>query len=87
MAYLSAAGSSDFLAILQATGTTKGNLSVHLGKLERAGYVSIEKGYAGKVPRTCVALTRAGTEAFDGYLDRMQRFISESMSPRELAPK
>lgn len=80
MAYLSAAGGSDFLALLQATGTTKGNLSAHLGKLERAGYVSIAKGYVGKVPRTSVALTGRGAEAFEGYLDRMQQFISESMS-------
>lgn len=83
MAYLSAAGDSDFLAIRQATGTTKGNLSVHISKLERAGYVKVEKGYSGKTPRTCVALTDAGAVAFSRYLDRMQRFISESIGATE----
>ncbi len=37
-----------------------GNLSSNLSKLEDAGYVEIEKGYAGKKPRTRLRLTAVG---------------------------
>ena len=39
---------------------TAGNLSQHLGVLETAGLIAIEKGYAGKRARTWVTLTKAG---------------------------
>ena len=59
---------ADFLYIKTRTQLTKGNLSSHLGKLEDAGYVEIEKTYAGKVPHTLCRLTEAGRGAFQIYL-------------------
>jgi DNA-binding MarR family transcriptional regulator len=55
--------SADFLFLQNLTGLTKGNLSVHLSKLEQAGLVRIDKGYRGKKPCTTVAATPAGTRA------------------------
>jgi DNA-binding transcriptional ArsR family regulator len=46
---------------------TKGNLSVHLSKLEGAGYVEIEKSFRGKYPLTVCRLTKEGSEIFDTY--------------------
>jgi DNA-binding MarR family transcriptional regulator len=48
-------------------GMTAGNLSVHLGKLEEAGYVEIVKTHRGRTPVTYVALTRRGRLAFEDY--------------------
>ena len=48
--------------------TTDGNLSVHLRKLEEAGFVAIEKSFWGRKPVTGVSLTASGREAFDPYL-------------------
>ena len=45
MAVLSAVKHSDFLFLLHQTGLTKGNLSAHLSKLERAEYVLIQKEF------------------------------------------
>lgn len=54
---------------------TDGNLSVHARKLEEAGYLSCTKGFQGRVPRTEYALTRAGRNAFEKYLDHMEALI------------
>jgi DNA-binding MarR family transcriptional regulator len=58
---------ADFSFITNVTKLTDGNLSSHLSKLEAAGYIEIEKGYAGKKPRTTLRLTDTGQEAVDGY--------------------
>ena len=64
---LSAVKECDFLYLLNETEMNKGNLSGHLARLEKAGYVEIEKTYRGKVPQTLLRLTRTGRAAFDGY--------------------
>jgi DNA-binding MarR family transcriptional regulator len=55
---------------------TDGNLSTHLSKLEEAGYVKIEKKFAGKKPLTLVHLTKAGRTAWIEYLNRLQNLLS-----------
>ncbi len=64
---LSAVKECDFLYLLNETEMNKGNLSGHLARLEKAGYVEIEKTYRGKVPQTLLRLTPAGRAAFDAY--------------------
>ena len=75
MAILSAVEEADFLYLLQATGLTRGNLSSHLTRLETAGYVSIEKSFAGKIPRTVGRLTGEGRQALDSYRRQMGAVI------------
>jgi DNA-binding MarR family transcriptional regulator len=70
--------SADFIFLLRATELTWGNLSSHLTKLEEVGYVSIEKGYEGKRPRTNVQLTGAGRNAFEAYKETMQSALSRT---------
>jgi DNA-binding MarR family transcriptional regulator len=53
--------------LLQQTGLTWGNLGAHLGKLEDAGYVSVEKGYNGRKPETTISLTETGRTALLDY--------------------
>src|SRR5262249_5061024 len=55
--------------------TTDGNLSVHARKLEDAEYVSCEKGFEGRTPRTEYRLTAAGRRAFEKYLAHMEAII------------
>ena len=75
MAFLSTAGVADFNALKARLQATDGNLSVHLRKLEEAGYVAIAKAFVGKKPLTTVSLTPAGRAAFIGYLDAMARLV------------
>ncbi len=67
VALLSAVAEADFQYLHQTTGLTKGNLSVHLSRLEGAGYVEIKKSFRGKYPLTVCRLTKEGKEIFDKY--------------------
>ena len=75
MAFLSGAGSADFGALKAKLQTTDGNLSVHLRKLEEAGYVAIDKSFVGRKPLTRVQMTDAGRRAFIRYLDAMAALV------------
>lgn len=67
MAVLSACERADFAYLLNTTGLSKGNLSSHLSKLDKAGYVIITKSFRGKYPNTACALTPEGRKAFTVY--------------------
>jgi DNA-binding MarR family transcriptional regulator len=75
LAVLSVVQSADFLYLLRETGLTKGNLSVHLSKLEAAGYIKIEKTYRGKLPLTLCSITEQGRVAFDHYRSQLRQFL------------
>ena len=66
---------ADFVYIKQHTQSTAGNLSVQLEKLAEAGYVTIEKGFAGKKPRTTCRVTEKGKEAFAAYVDALRDYL------------
>lgn len=75
LAILDAVESADFLYLQKATGLTKGNLSVHLQKLEEAGLIEIQKSFQGKYPRTLCKLTMKGKEQFGKYKEQMQSVL------------
>jgi DNA-binding MarR family transcriptional regulator len=77
MAHLARVEAADFNELKAMLNATQGNLSVHLRKLEEAGYVEIEKGYLGRKPRTRVRLTQKGRDAFTNYLDAIERLVSQ----------
>ena len=58
-----------------------GNLSQHLGVLENAGLVTIEKGYAGKRARTWVTLTKAGRTALAEEIANLKLLITRVEQP------
>ena len=55
--------------------TTDGNLSVHARKLEDAEYITCDKTFDGRVPKTEYRLTAAGRKALDKYLAHMEAII------------
>jgi DNA-binding MarR family transcriptional regulator len=63
---------NDLKGLLQ---TTDGNLSVHARKLEDAEYITCEKSFDGRVPRTEYRLTAAGRRALEKYLVHMEAII------------
>nr|WP_255536334.1 transcriptional regulator [Pacificimonas pallii] len=75
MAYLSGAGSADFADLKARARVTDGNLSVHLRKLEDAGYVRVEKKFQNRKPLTIAHLSGKGREAWISYLDRMRALL------------
>jgi DNA-binding MarR family transcriptional regulator len=67
--------SLSFHELKRLLSTTDGNLSVHARRLEEAGYVSCEKAFEGRVPKTTFRLTAAGRRALTRYLDHMEALI------------
>ena len=59
-------------ALLKATD---GNLGAHIGTLENAGYITVEKDFADRKPRTRVSLTAAGRTAFAGHVAYLRELI------------
>ncbi len=59
---------------------TAGNLSVHLRKLEDAGYVEVTKTHHGRTPATLVRLTRRGRLAFEDYTTALRALLGAADS-------
>jgi DNA-binding transcriptional ArsR family regulator len=79
MAALSALLDGDRLAfprLQEILGMTAGNLSVHLRKLEDAGYLEVIKTHHGRTPATLLALSRRGRLAFDEYTTAVRALLN-----------
>jgi DNA-binding transcriptional ArsR family regulator len=67
---------ADFVFLRDSVGTTDGNLSTHLARLEQARYVRIKKTFVGKKPHTTCAITKRGRKAFLAYLGQLERIVT-----------
>ena len=76
MSILAGVDEADFTYLKNQTGATCGNLSVQIDKLTAAGYITVEKGFKGKMPRTTCQITPTGQEAFRGYVNALQEYLS-----------
>ena len=68
-----------FSDLKQLCGLTDGNLSRHLQVLEEAGYVAIEKGFAGKRPHTQCRLTTDGRARFYDYIQVLEQVVRKAL--------
>lgn len=78
MAYLAASDVAEFNELKARLGATDGTLSVHLRKLEEAGYIAIEKTFRDRRPLTRAKLTAEGRKAFKRYLDALGKLTGLS---------
>ena len=65
----------DFKRLKALSGATDGNLGGHLTTLEKAEYVTIEKDFVGKKPRTRIIITRAGRRAFEQHVTYLRDIL------------
>ena len=78
MATLNALPTGEMLEFTRLKGllkATDGNLGAHLGTLENAGYVAVEKDFVDRKPRTRVRATGAGRRAFEGHVAYLKDLI------------
>lgn len=66
---------ADFVYLRDTTGATAGNLSVQIEKLREAGYITVEKAFRGKMPRTTCRITPAGVSAFEKYVEDLKSYL------------
>jgi len=79
---LSGSDAVEFIRLRSLVDATDGNLGSHLDALERAGYVAIEKRFAGKKPQTRIRATPAGKRAFAEHVAYLREII-DSGKPAE----
>ena len=72
--------SLSFTALKSALSATDGNLGGHVRKLEDAGYVSCDKTFKGRTPRTAYRLTASGRRALEKYLNHLDAIIRATRS-------
>ncbi|MBP5336504.1 MAG: transcriptional regulator [Bacteroidales bacterium] len=77
MSVLMEVDEADFVYLRQQTGATAGNLSVQLDKLAAADYITVEKGFQGKKPRTTCRITDTGRNAFAAYVEALRSYIGQ----------
>ena len=75
MSILAGVENADFSYIKKETGATSGNLSVQIDKLTAAGYITVEKGFKGKMPCTTCQITPVGLEAFNQYVEALREYL------------
>ena len=77
LAYLYVVESADAVLLKNLTELSWGSLSMHLNKLEEAGYVTIEKGFKGKKPQTMIYLSQHGRAEFREYKQNLQQILND----------
>jgi len=65
----------DFNFIKESTGATDGNLSTHLQKLNKAGYIEIKKYFVDNKPKTICKISDNGRKAFGKYVKVLENVI------------
>ena len=73
LSVLGGCSAADFLFLENATGLSRGNLSVQLTKLEEAGLIKVRKEIVGKKTRTTASLTAKGTRDISAYWKAMEK--------------
>jgi DNA-binding MarR family transcriptional regulator len=67
----------DFARLKKLTAATDGNLGAHIETLARAGYVEVDKRFAGRRPQTIVKATAIGRKAFAAHVAFLHSIIGE----------
>ncbi len=65
----------DFSYLRDLLEVTDGNLGAHLRKLEEAGYITINKTFVERKPRTYVAATAEGRKVFQEHVAALEAIL------------
>ena len=75
ISFLVSKGSSDFNELKKMSNATSGNISVQLKKLEKAGYISIKKGFLNNYQHTSIKISKKGIDAFEEYVKAIKEYL------------
>ena len=75
LAALEADAQVDFTYLKKLLGFTDGNLGTHLLKLEEAGYLTQEKAFVDRKPRTYIRITPEGRLAFGEHVAALKEIL------------
>lgn len=80
LSILVGAEEAEFTYLRDAVGTTDGNLSVHLSKLEKARYVVVRKQFLDRKPNTTYRMTDKGRKAFADYVKAVKALLGPELT-------
>jgi DNA-binding MarR family transcriptional regulator len=66
---------ADFTSLKKLLNLTDGNLGTHLLKLEEAGYLTQEKTFVDRKPRTSLQATPGGRMAFKDHVRALKEIL------------
>ncbi|NTU93812.1 MAG: transcriptional regulator [Chlorobiaceae bacterium] len=78
LAYLLSVREASFVELRDSIKATDGNLSIHLRKLEAAGYVECMKSFESRKPLTNYRVTDEGRQAFMRHRRHVDMFCDHS---------
>lgn len=67
---------ANFNYLKETTQATSGNLSVQIKKLQKAGYITVEKSFKNNYPNTTLSITEKGKKAFEIYVNNLKKYIN-----------
>ncbi|MGA3399331.1 MAG: transcriptional regulator [Acetobacteraceae bacterium] len=67
----------EFTRLRAVLAATDGNLGAHLTTLENAGYVTVEKTFVARKPRTRIAITPRGRTAFARHVTYLRGLLDD----------
>lgn len=71
-------GEKSFNQIKEVTNASDGNLSIHLTRLEDAGYLVSSKKFVARKPCTTYTLTENGRREFEEYVKMLDKLLKQS---------
>ena len=66
---------AEFTYIREQTGSTAGNLSIQITKLNEAGYIDVTKKFRNNYPQTVCSLTPLGKHKFIEYVNDLKEYL------------
>ena len=66
----------DFKKLIEVTEASKGNLSVQITKLQKAGYLEVRKSFKGNYPLTECCITDAGKTELEAYVSELKKLLN-----------
>lgn len=77
MAVLVSVEEAEFKYLKEKINATDGNLSVHIKKLEDAGYLSVKKSFINRKPVSQYKITIKGRKAFENYIKKLESIVKK----------
>ncbi|MFZ0959931.1 MAG: transcriptional regulator [Terriglobia bacterium] len=79
LALLSGVEEAEFTWVRSKTASSDGNLGAQLAKLEEAGYVTVEKKFVLRKPKTLYRLTESGRQALSEYVQALKHLLGSAI--------
>lgn len=67
----------EFTYLRDLLEVTDGNLGAHLRKLEEAGYITVNKTFVDRKPRTYVSATASGRKVFKEHVAALEAILKQ----------